>query len=216
MVRYVPPLRRRKMRHTFSALWHNKSWVRGESVSGEGSDLHNTMVVRRELPGIIRELGVRTMLDVPCGDLTWMSQLALPVEKYIGADVVPEIIARNRESFSRSDRRFEVLDITSSRLPGVDLIFCRDCLVHLSYADIWAAFRQFKESRSTYLLTTTFPDRQANYDIATGEWRPLNLQQAPFKLNAPVALVNEEYRAEGGRYIDKSLGLWSLDSIRAC
>jgi hypothetical protein len=59
-------------------------------------------------------------------------------------------------------------------------------------------------------LTTTFPGCASNEDIVTGDWRPLNLQLAPFNLPAPDLLINEQCTEGGNLFADKSLGLWRL------
>jgi hypothetical protein len=41
-------------------------------------------------------------------------------------------------------REFLHLDITTDRLPKVDAILCRDCLVHCSFRQIAAAVRNFR------------------------------------------------------------------------
>ncbi|HEX8999730.1 MAG TPA: class I SAM-dependent methyltransferase, partial [Blastocatellia bacterium] len=79
--------------------------------------------------------------------------------------------------------------------------------------DAIAALRNFKRSKSEYLLTTTFPKTEVNEDILTGEWRPLNLQRAPFNFPEPLRLINERCTEEGDRYADKSLGLWRLSDL---
>jgi len=100
-------------------------------------------------------------------------------------------------------------------VPKVDLVFCRDCLVHLSFEHVFAALRQICASESQYLLTTTFVDRQQNGDIATGNWRPLNLRVAPFEFPESLLLVNEKCTEDGGQFRDKSLGLWKVSDLRA-
>jgi hypothetical protein len=105
-----------------------------------------------------------------------------------------------------------VLDITSDTLPAVDLIFCRDCLVHLPLFDIHAALHNFRQSGATWLLTTTFTRRSHNPDILPGSWRPINLQAPPFNLPAPTRLIDElcTERPGGEDFSDKHMGLWKL------
>jgi hypothetical protein len=142
-----------------------------------------------------------------------MAAVALPGVSYLGGDVLPELVAaaaaRNRDS----ERRFTVLDLTSSELPPADLLFCRDCLVHLSIADAWLALANVKRAPIDFLLTTTFPGTTTNIDITTGDWRPLNLERAPFSLPRPRLLVNEGCTESDGRFRDKSLGLWSVAEL---
>ena len=75
----------------------------------------------------------------------------------------------------------------SDRLPAADLVLCRDCLPHFSLRDARRALENIVASGSTFLLTTTFTDRQANQDIRTGDFRALNLERAPFALPSPLA-----------------------------
>lgn len=182
-----------------------------ESVCGLGSSLTLTVEVRRQLPKLIEELSVRSLLDAPCGDFYWMKLISSGIERYIGADVLPGLITQNRLQFSGPSRRFIVLDIQKDSIPQVDLIFCRDCLVHFCHEDALRALHNFKRSGSTYLLTTTFPDRKTNTDIITGDYQNLNLELAPFYLPSPIRIIDECSSEEGD--LDKSLGLWKLADI---
>ena len=103
--------------------------------------------------------------------------------------------------------------MTKDELPTTDLIFCRDCLVHLSYEHINKALANIKKSKSKYLLTTTFVETERNYDIATGDWRPLNLIKSPFSLSNPVEVINEGYFKTGEESADKSLLLYEIKMI---
>lgn len=199
----------------FTEFYLSNRWGGSVSLSGAGSDLDQTRVVRRELPVILRELGVRTILDVPCGDFYWMSKIDLTGIEYIGADIVELLIEENTKKYAGDSVRFQTLDILSSHIPKVDLIFCRDCLVHLSYRDIAIALSRICESESTYLLTTTFPNRTKNRDIATGQWRPINLEIVPFRFPAPLKLIVEECTEQNGAYADKAMGLWLVSDIRS-
>jgi hypothetical protein len=142
-----------------------------------------------------------------------MKETVLDLEHYTGVDVVPEIVAENRRMYGNSGRSFLELDIASEVLPKVDVILCRDCLVHFSFEDASNAIRNFKRSGSIYLLTTTFIRFPANVDIRTGDWRQINLEIAPFNFPKPVALIDEKCTHTGGIYADKQLALWRLDAI---
>jgi hypothetical protein len=139
-----------------------------------------------------------------------MKLLEMDVE-YIGGDIVEEVIRDNQMQYGNSRRRFMNLDLLQDKLPKVDLILCRDCLVHFSNAHVVRALHSIKSSGSTYLLTTTFVGRNRNEDIWTGRWRPLNLQLAPLGLPVPIKLVDEELRED--EYRDKHLGLWKIEDI---
>jgi hypothetical protein len=49
-------------------------------------------------------------------------------------------------------------DLTRDPLPKVDLVLCRDCLVHLSFDDIYESLDNLRRSGSMLLLTTTLAE----------------------------------------------------------
>ena len=79
----------------FQKIYREQGWLSSESVSGWGSELRNTEQIIRELPGFLRRFGITSMLDVPCGDFNWMRFVDLDGIDYIGADIVPDLIAAN-------------------------------------------------------------------------------------------------------------------------
>jgi hypothetical protein len=195
----------------FDNIYKTNYW-RGESRSGEGSDLIQTQQIREVLPSLLTSLGAKSMLDIPCGDYYWMQHVDLPVA-YTGADIVQQVVDINNKKYSDSQHKFLHLDVCNDKLPQVDLIFARDLLVHLSYSDIRRTLQNMKESGSTWLLTTTFEGRDSNIDIKTGDWRTLNLQLAPFNFPEPAKIINEGCTQFNGDYSDKSLGLWKIQDI---
>jgi hypothetical protein len=198
---------------TFREIYRARAWGSGESVSGPGSSVERAAAFKEELESLLRRLQVKTLLDSGCGDFNWMKHVDAGFARYIGVDIVPELVAANQVAYGSEVRTFLNLDITCHHLPQVDLILCRDCLVHLSLKDISAALRNFKESNSTYLLTTNFSGLSKNTDIQTGEWRQLNLLQSPFNFPDPLELVDEKRTLSQGDPANKYLGLWALKDI---
>lgn len=196
-------------RHAYAA----RHWEGAESPSGPGSSLDQTAVVRRLLPRLLSRLGVQRLLDLPCGDFHWMSTVDLGDVTYIGGDLLPELIEANERQHHAPHRAFRVLDLLRSELPIVDLVLCRDCLVHLSFADIERAVGNIRASGATWLLTTSFPAQAVNEDITTGDWRPLDLTAAPFHWPTPDDLIFEECTEANGAFADKSLGLWRVAQL---
>lgn len=201
-------LKKMGRREVFTRFYKTNRWKSENSRSGPGSELEQTIVIRDVLPRVIEELDIRSLLDIPCGDYHWMQHVQLNVN-YIGADIVEEAVAANAERYSREMVSFRRLDLVVDELPEVDMVFCRDCLVHLSNEDALNAFENIVKSKSKYLLVTTFPDTQENLDIPTGRWRRLNMQKPPFNLGEPIALVNEQCPVSGRG--DKSMGLWQIN-----
>ena len=207
-------LRTQSPEQIFTDIYRNKAWGAGDSASGAGSSVQQTRDLVAALPVVFAAHEVSTVLDIPCGDFHWMQHVDLRGIDYVGADIVQDLIDANTARHTREHVRFEKLDLLRSPLPQVDLIVCRDCLVHFSFDDVFRALQAICDSGSSYLLTTTFTDKRRNRDIATGQWRPLNLQVAPFHLPAPLQLLRERCTEGDGAYADKSLGLWRVDDIR--
>lgn len=203
-------LKRLRMRAIFTRVYRENRWGDAESRSGSGSNLAQTATLRRELPELLQSLGVKSMLDIPCGDFAWMRQMELPQLRYLGADIVQEMIAANNARYRDEQRSFVCLDLTKDALPRADLIFCRDCLVHLPYKDIFLALANMRKSGATYLVTTTFTGVEQNSDIYyVGEWRPLNFLLPPFSFPPPQRLLVENSPVRP----DKALGVWKLSDL---
>ena len=196
----------------FRCAYLSNHW-NGASPSGPGSNPEQTHALAEALPGLMARLGVRRLLDLPCGDFAWMAHLEFGDISYVGADLVPDIVASNNSRFGAADRTFIELDLISSVLPEADLLLCRDCLVHLSLDDALAALRNIAGSGIDYLLSTTFPDEPANVEIVTGDWRPIDLMKPPFNLPSPLELLKEGCTEQDGAFSDKSLGLWRVSDL---
>ncbi len=200
----------------FKRIFEENAWGNSESISGEGSNLARTAVVRAALPGLLARHGVRSLLDAPCGDFYWMKEVDLTDVDYIGVDIVPDIIAVDVERYSGPRRRFLLGDLVDGSLPQADLILCRDCLVHLPYHETRKALENFKRSGATWLLTTTFTGPRENHDIVLGDWRAINLEHPPYSFPKPVEVIceeSDEVDEELGAFPDKSLGLWRLADV---
>ena len=198
----------------FRRIHRTNLWGAVGSVSGLGSESDATASLRQRLPGLLRELGATSLLDAPCGDGGWISDLDFGMP-YTGVDVVPELIddLRCRPQHGGIPRTYLLADITCDSLPGADAILCRDCLVHLSFANIAAAVANFRRSGSEWLITTTFPELRTNIDCEDGDWRALNLALAPFNWGPPVHLLVEGCTEGDGGWADKSLAAWRIADL---
>jgi hypothetical protein len=154
-----------------------------ETRCGYGSTLKATENLRLFLPGLLRMLNVRTLLDAPCGDFNWMRRVILDDIAYVGVDVDEDNLAAARER--APDRCFINRDMLNEPLPDADAWLCRDFLQHLPNALVNDALKQFKNSRIGWLLATSFSNVW-NQDIKRpGQFRELNLSAHPFCLPLP-------------------------------
>jgi methyltransferase family protein len=199
------------LQQRFQRIHDTNLWGAAESVSGLGSEIDATATLREELPALLKRLHATSLLDAPCGDAGWIARADLAV-RLIGIDIVPDLIETLRTRAGRGEIAgdYHLADLTTDPLPRCDVVLCRDCLVHFSFANITRAVENFRRSGARYLITTTFPDWQVNRDCEDGDWRALNFERAPFSWGQAVALINENCTEAGGGWRDKSLGVWAL------
>jgi len=202
-----------KVAQVFTEIYKHNKWGGDESASGKGSGTLATEILRARLPKFLKNLGIHSMLDVPCGDFFWMNQMLKDPDmqgiSYVGGDIVEEIIASNRSKYQQT---FVQMDILQHLIRSADLIFCRDCLVYFSNQDIFRAILNFRLSRSKYLLTTNFfrPEQAPNIQTGNG-WRPLNLCLEPFNFPVPLKVIPEGNKEKG--FEDKAMALWKIADI---
>src|SRR5262245_53590370 len=116
--RFAPGPERDAMRRVFQDVYRTGAWGRSESASGPGSGVIRTHSIRADLRALLAELEVRSLLDAGCGDFNWMKEADLAGCRYVGVDVVPELIARNRAQYAGALREFRAADITRDPLPA--------------------------------------------------------------------------------------------------
>jgi len=189
----------------FERIIREHRW--SEVPCGSGSTLAYTQYLREHLPAFLDRHDIKSMLDAPCGDHSWMELVDFADDfSYIGADIVEFMIDQNRKKYPH--RQFQVLDLCQDLLPTADLLFCRDCLFHLSYKDIKRAFANIARSPIKWVMTTTYlPEHANNKDIFTGDFRPIDLMNAPFNLPAPVDAIVDGLPG----FQIRKLALWSRE-----
>lgn len=204
----------KEIKETFEEIYRTNHWKNYESVSGPGSTLVYTDPLIPEIQKLIKLYEIRTMIDAPCGDFNWMKKVDLDKVIYLGLDIVPEIIETNQRKYATGAINFAIADITRDTIPKTDLIFIRDCLVHFSYKDIFKTLENVKQSGADYLLTTTFTSPHLNFNISTGDWRPINLQRSPFYFKPPIYKIEDNFKdPSAGNELGKILGLWKIKDI---
>ena len=197
------------IRLRFERINARNQWGSGESASGHGSTLANTANIRATLPALFRELGVRKVVDVACGDFNWMPEVveAAGIE-YAGFDIVAAQVQKNRDRHGRDGLRFDAFDITSGvPADSGDLVLFRDCMLHLSFADGLAALSNVARMDARWVLMSTNTDVERNVDIVSGRFRPIALTRPPYDLPPPERAIEENER-------NKTLALWPIEALR--
>jgi hypothetical protein len=201
----------------FTNIYKKNLFGENSSKSGRGSDSDQTLEIQVEIPRILKELHIKTIVDVPCGDWNWMRNIDLSNTSYCGLDIVTELVEENSRLYGASNIHFQVANLIKSIPPKSDLIFSRDLFVHLNTRQISECLRNIVSSESTYLLTTTFtkPRKYREVQRIPGivGWRPINLQLPPFNFPIPIQIIDEKCTEHDGDYSDKALGLWLIKDL---
>lgn len=209
----------------FINVFKKNAWQSSESFSGLGSTLDQTLELRLGLHSAIKQLNVKNVIDIPCGDSNWMRHEKFYNLKYLGIDIVPQVIQQNvmrNQNYPLID--FQVGDFTSFRnFPQTDLVITRDLFVHLNYSDIAKCLRTFIDSGSKYLGVTTFRKVPSNTDLEYPAsiqqiigWRPINVAIAPFNLKDPIFSIDEKCTERDGSRVfdDKYFEIFEAESIK--
>lgn len=194
--RYRAMLKQNDIEAKFSNIFEYNLWGSTESKSGTGSELNYTENLRKWLIDFCVRAEIKTIVDAPCGDFNWMRQV-LPIlqVRYQGFDIVEAIVQHNSKHFGTESITFSQANICEDKLPACDLLIVRDCLFHLSYKDIQLFLKNIGTCDYKFLLTTThkISDDLGNRDIVTGDFREIDLFQAPFYFSKDKVIeeVNE-------------------------
>lgn len=165
-------------------LWGSTT---GAFYSGVGS--HNPDFVNPYL-GVLTSFlnSFKTPLvvcDLGCGDFNVGKELVRHTKKYIAVDIVPALIAHNKEKFNQENLEFQCLDIALDELPSGDCALLRQVLQHLSNAEVNAVLQKLIDFKYV-VLTEHLPevDFTPNKDIISGQGIRLK-KQSGINLTAP-------------------------------
>jgi glycosyltransferase involved in cell wall biosynthesis/SAM-dependent methyltransferase len=170
----------------FEKIYDAKHWGQG---SGVGSMLEHTIEYRDFLKDFMQNNGIRSVIDLGCGDWKFSRYIDWTDVTYVGIDVVPSVVLKNQQEFGNNDnisfRRFDSLE----KLPPADLLICKDVLQHLPNDTVKAYLATFRNKYKFALITNDEePADLQNIDIAAGGWRTLRLDREPFREPGAVVL----------------------------
>ena len=209
---------KKSQKERFELIYKTNFWSSKESVSGLGSEQINTINVKKGIVNIINEYKINSILDAPCGDFNWIQDIINNNIKYIGADIVKDLIDKNLIQFYKKNINFIQLDITTDNLPDTDLMICRDCLIHLSFKRIKLFLQNIKKSNIKFILLTSYKLKDSqkkikNLDITDGEFREIDMNEPPFSLPEPITRIldKDEQTKKSGYYC--YLNLYTKDQI---
>lgn len=176
-------------------------------------------VIGDDLLYLFKKYNIKTILDAPCGEFSWMNGVNLTGIDYLGFDNDENIINENIKKYKKIDFKtnsyidFYTKDIIFEYLPAADLIICRDFFQQLSIEDILLSLKNFKKSNSKYLMVTNVSSINTNKELIFGFNRAINLMLPPFNLPQPLFKINMGYVNKLGKRVDKEFVLWRLADV---
>ena len=161
------------LQKVFSKVYQGGLWGEGPGGFYSGTGSHDPGLVlpyiqamRAHLQGLPRPI---RLVDLGCGDFNVGRQLVDCVDSYVGCDVVPELIERNRREFHHPGLTFEVVNAVEDDLPDGDIVCVRQVLQHLNNRQIGSIVRKLAKYRQ-WAITEALPPGsfEANVDKAAG------------------------------------------------
>lgn len=180
----------------FSDVYERDLWNGG---SGPGSAPENTVEYRRFLQEFLDGFDYPVkVVDLGCGDWRIGELMDWSGVDYVGVDVVPEVIEANRRRDTPDNVSFVCLDALVDDLPEGDVLVVKDVLQHWPNADV-VRLLDAAEERFTFTVVTNDVSSKShpakvNSDIALGDWRPIDIERAPFDR---VAIDHVDYPVLG-------------------
>jgi hypothetical protein len=190
---------------TFFLIYKSNHWNKYKKinednflVSGPGSipGSNQTNNVINNLDIFIKKNNIKRMLDMPCGDFSWMQNLLknnIDIN-YTGYDIVKDIVARNNKKYSSNKINFFCRDIVNEKtFDNFDLIFIRDFFIHIDNKSINRILINIKNSKVKFFACSNNNNESFNKDvIAIGAHRKVNLTIKPFYLDGIFHTFREE------------------------
>ena len=173
-----------------------------------------TANVKLLLEHVLERYSVQSWVDAPCGDCNWQPTIqGFDKVQYHGMDIAPGVIAHNQQKFAKQrNMHFERLDFVANALSvSPDLILCRDAIQHNSLSDGVKAYANFEKSEARWLVTTWHQSGDANRNIESGDYFPVNLFRHPFNFSKPLLYIREGQNGETSA--KKVVGLFQLPAL---
>lgn len=97
------------------------------------------------------------------------------------------------------------------------MVHCRDALQHLPLEMVVEALRHFAKSHARLLVLGSYStgDGAQNKRIAAGDYFSIDLRQAPFALNKPLAVFNEQSSRLNPSEPDKYMLVYTVEYLRS-
>jgi hypothetical protein len=191
-------------RRTFQSVYREQLWGADNACnffSGVGSrGEHVNKYVDIMIPLLLQHASdipeELIVVDLGCGDFTIGSALLKSLKgiRYIGCDIVPELISHNQYQFGLKNIEFRRIDMVRDPLPGGHVCLLRQVLQHLSNAEIAAILPKLAKYNYVYV----------------SEHQPLIREGMPNPDKPVGADIRFDWRTGHGRGVELDLPPWNL------
>ena len=180
-------------------IYDKKLWGGEEAdfYSGEGSHLEELVnpyieAVSAFLTSFEPPL---TVCDLGCGDFNIGQHLVKHTKKYVGVDIVANLIERNKAKFIAENLEFNCLDIAVDDWPAANCVLLRNVLQHLSNAEVKRIASKLTDYQWA-IVTEHLPAENfiPNKDIISGQGIRLKVQSGIDLLAPPFNLKVKDSR----------------------
>ena len=174
-------------KNAFENIYKNNIWNNNDKnvpLSGPGSSLEYTQNIANNLNNFIMNNKCKSILDLGCGDLTWISKTKFFNDnniEYTGIDIVEFLINNNKNKFPH--KNFINHDIVNYKgNKKYSIIIIRDVIFHLKMQEVEKIFSNLYNNFE-YLFITSNNNSINNDDFDKWKFSPRNINIAPFNIS---------------------------------
>jgi SAM-dependent methyltransferase len=194
-------------KQVFENIYNTQRWNNGDPnvpLSGPGSSFENTRDISNLLHDFIYTNNCSSILDLGCGDLTWMSKTSFFNDdniNYTGIDVVESLITAHSNKYPI--KNFICEDITQYKdFDEVSLIIIRDVIFHLKNKEILSIFENIR-NKFKFLCITSCKNIFNTDDFNMWRFSEKNINIVPFNKSNNVMIKLDEDTFDRCIYIYK-------------
>ena len=203
------PYKDKIKKQVFTSIYKSNHWVQKDetlskdkmSVSGHGSNIGTKQFfeLKKIFSKIIDDKKINSVLDMPCGDFLWFHEIIKDKNiRYVGIDIVDELIEANKKKYQNKNFSFVNDDIVNFNTSDkFDLILIRDFFIHIQNSDITKIIQNLDKINFNYIALNSY-NNKINHDVIIGQHRKVNLLIEPFNLEKPLEFFKDH---EDGKFI---------------
>lgn len=201
----------------FENIYEKQIWNNGNiniPLSGPGSSIENTKECSQILDDFIYNNDCKSVLDLGCGDLTWISKTKFFNDsniKYTGIDIVENLINSHLKNYP--ENMFLCQDLIHyNNIDFNSIIVLRDIIFHLKNDEILSIFKNIK-NKFKYILITSCKNN-INTDIFDkSHFSQKNIHNEPFNISNNFEIIINENKFNRNVYIYTHKNFYNEDPV---